>query len=85
MCVMVVSVKYKKIDVTIWQSGRSPTVEALFSATNFNSYIIELLQLHITIQMKWNHAQTHHLSHAASKQIIVEKTNFFVLLRDKCY
>ena len=28
------------------QSGRSPKEVALFSATNFSSYIIELLQLH---------------------------------------
>ena len=33
------------------QSGRSPKVVALFSATNF-SYVIELLQLHDTIQIK---------------------------------
>ena len=29
------------------QSGRSPKVVAHFSATNFSSYIIELLQLHL--------------------------------------
>ena len=33
-------------------TGRSPKVVALFSATNFSSYIIELLQLHDTIQIK---------------------------------
>ena len=33
------------------QSGRSPKVVALFSATNFSSNIIELLQLHDTIQI----------------------------------
>ena len=38
------------------QSERSPKVVALFSATNFSSYIIELLQLHDTIQIKWNYA-----------------------------
>ena len=38
------------------QSGRSPKVAALFSATNFSSNIIELLQLHDTIQIKWNYA-----------------------------
>ena len=32
------------------QSGRSPKVVALFSATNFSSNIIELIQLHDTIQ-----------------------------------
>ena len=39
-----------------YQSGRSPKVVALFSATNFSSYIIKLLQLHDTIQIKWNYA-----------------------------
>ena len=38
------------------QSGRSPEVVAPFSATNFSSYIIELLQLHDAIQIKWNYA-----------------------------
>ena len=38
------------------QSGRSPKVVALFSATNFSSNIIELFQLHDTIQIKWNYA-----------------------------
>ena len=33
------------------QSGRSPKVVALFSATNFSSYIIELFQLHATVQI----------------------------------
>ena len=33
------------------QSGRSPEVVALFSATNFSSNIIELLQLHDIIQI----------------------------------
>ena len=41
------------------QSGRSPKVVALFSATNFSSYIIELLQPHDTIQIKWNYAWIH--------------------------
>ena len=35
-----------------YQSGRSPKVVALFSATNFSSNIIEMLQLHDTIQIK---------------------------------
>ena len=39
-----------------YQSGRSPKVVTLFSATNFSSYIIELLQLHDTIQIEWNYA-----------------------------
>ena len=38
------------------ESGRSPKVVALFSATNFSSNIIELLQLHGTIQMKLDYA-----------------------------
>ena len=42
------------------QSGRSPKVVALFSATNFSSYIIELLQLHDTIQIIWNYAWIHY-------------------------
>ena len=37
---------------TTKQLGRSPKVVALFSATNFSSNIIELLQLHDTIQIK---------------------------------
>ena len=41
------------------QSGRSPKIVALFSATNFSSYIIELLHLHDTIQIKWNYARIH--------------------------
>ena len=40
----------------IHQPGRSPKVVALFSATNFSSYIIELLQLYDTIQIKWSYA-----------------------------
>ena len=42
------------------QSGRSPKVVALFSATNFGSYITELLQLHDTIQIKLNYAWLHY-------------------------
>ena len=38
------------------QSGWSPKVVALFFATNFSSNILELLQLHDTIQIKWNYA-----------------------------
>ena len=38
------------------QSGKSPKVAALFSATNLRSFIIELLQLHGAIQIKWNYA-----------------------------
>ena len=39
-----------------YQSGRSPEVVALFSATNFSSYILELLQLSDSIQIKLNYA-----------------------------
>ena len=42
------------------QSGRSPKVVALFSATNFSSFIIELLQPHDAIQIKWNHLRNHY-------------------------
>ena len=42
------------------QSGRSPKVVALFSAANFSSYIIELFQLHATIQIKWYYAWIHY-------------------------
>ena len=42
-----------------YHSGRSPKVVALFSATNFSSFIIELLQLYDTIQIKWNYAWIH--------------------------
>ena len=41
-------------------TGRSPEVVALFSATNFGSYIIELPQLHDTIQNEWNYAWIHY-------------------------
>ena len=41
-------------------SGRSPKVIALVSATNFSGYIIELLQLHDTIQIRWNYAWIHY-------------------------
>ena len=44
----------------LWQSGRSPKIVALFSATNFSSYIIELPQLHDTIQIKCNYAWIHY-------------------------
>ena len=44
--------KYIFYIVSNKQSGRSPKVVALFPATNFSSYIIELFQLHDTIQIK---------------------------------
>ena len=43
-----------------YQSGRSRKVVALISATYFSSYIIELLQLHDTIQIQWNYAWIHY-------------------------
>ena len=46
--------------VYFYQSGRSPKVVALFSATNFSSYFIELLKLHDTILIKWNYACIHY-------------------------
>ena len=42
------------------QSGRSPKVVALFSATNFSSYFIDLLQLQDAIQIQWNYAWIHY-------------------------
>ena len=41
---------------SLYQSDRSPKEVAHFSATNFSSYIIELLQLYYTIQIEWNYA-----------------------------
>ena len=38
------------------QSGRLPKVVAPFSATNISSNVIELLQLHDTIEIKLNYA-----------------------------
>ena len=54
------------------QSGRSPKVVALFSATNFSSYIIKLLQLHDTIQIKWNYAWIHY-NIAIRNHLMIEK------------
>ena len=53
-----------------YQSGRSPKVVALFSATNLSSYILELFQLHDKIQIKWNDSR---------------KPKVFLLLWDICY
>ena len=54
------------------QSGRSPKVVALFSATNFSSYFIELLQLHDTIQINRNYAWIHN-DIALSSPLMIEK------------
>ena len=44
----------------IWWSVRgSLKVVALFSATNVSSYVIELIRLHDTIQIKWNYEWIH--------------------------
>ena len=43
-----------------YQSGRSPKVVALFSATNYSSHIIKFLQLHNVIQIKWNYTRIHY-------------------------
>ena len=56
------------------QSGRSLKVVAPFSATNFSSYIIELLQLHDAIQIKGRA----HLS--TFKIFIFEKCSCFNVL-----
>ena len=52
------SSQQKQVSDFAWfkQSGRSPKVVALLSATNFSSNIIELLQLHDAIQIKWYYA-----------------------------
>ena len=50
----------KSVNIQPYQSGRSPKVVALFSATNFSSYIIKLLQLHDKIQIEWNYAWIHY-------------------------
>ena len=46
---------YKNL-VQLETMRESPKVVALFSVTNFSNYIIELLQLNDTIQIKWNYA-----------------------------
>ena len=52
----------ERVDIrkTSFQSGRSPKVVAHFSATNFSSYTIRLLQLHDKIQIKWKYAWIHY-------------------------
>ena len=51
----------KQANACTHQTGRSPKVVALYSATNFSSYIIELLQLHDTIQIKWKYSPIHYI------------------------
>ena len=62
----------------IHQSGRSPKVVALFSATNFSSYIIELLQLHNTIQIKWDYAWIHYKIAIRSHWMIEKDVQNFI-------
>ena len=54
------------------QSGRSPKVVALFSAANFSSYIIELLQLHDTIHIKLTYARIHYII-AIRSHLMIQK------------
>ena len=42
---------FNNFPALVQQLGRLPEVVALFSATNFSGIIIELLQLHDTIQI----------------------------------
>ena len=51
---------YPVESVSAEQSGRSPKVVALFSATNFSNYILELLQLRDAIKTEWNYAWIHY-------------------------
>ena len=55
------------------QSGRSPKVVALFSATNLSSYIIELLKLHDAILIKWNYTRIHYNIAIKSHSIILKE------------
>ena len=60
------SADYNGAAIEVWEwignfilhyTGRSITKRSsTFSTTNFSSYIIDLLQLHDTIQIKWNYA-----------------------------
>ena len=71
------------------QSGRSPKVVALFSATNFSSYIIELLQLQDAIQIQWNYALIHYNIAKRSHLMIKKICQISCLLPDlvafSCY
>ena len=73
----------------IYQSGKSPKVVAFFSATNFSSYIIELIQLHDTIKIKWNYAWIHYNIAIGSHLMIYKmcKVPFLVpnLVAFSCY
>ena len=48
------------VNLDTYQSGRSPKVVALFSASNFSNNIIEWRQLYDTIQIKWNYVYIHY-------------------------
>ena len=56
----ITTTKWTRLNLKLEQSGRSPKVVARFSATNFSSYIIKLLQLHDKIQIEWNYAWIHY-------------------------
>ena len=64
--------------IRFYQSGRLPKVVALFSATNISSYIIELLQLHDTIQIKWNYARIHYIRTIRSHLMIWNDVQNFI-------
>ena len=64
-------VKQKKLN-------RSPKVVALFSATNFSSFIIELLQMHDTIQIKRKYAVIHYDIAERSHLMIYKCTKLLV-------
>ena len=66
----VLTSRFRYFSQTIHQSSRSPKVVVFFSATNFSSYIIELLQLHDSIQIKCNYAWIHY-NIAIRSQLII--------------
>ena len=45
-------------------------MEIIFSATNFSSYIIELLQLQDAIQIQWSYAWIHNIAAKRSHLMI---------------
>ena len=54
------SFKETQVKHRVKQSGRSPKVIALFSATNISNFILELLQLHDAIKFEWKYAWVHY-------------------------
>ena len=71
------------------QSGRSTKVVAYCSATNFSSYIIELLQLHDTIQIELGYAWIHYeiamINHLMILKICVNLILLPNLVAFSCY